>query len=106
VYGTSNTEAIRHFDVRFEPEAIRAIATPAPKPEQPNEADQEQKGPPISATALQAWFDFYKKIGGELREGPALASARMNFPRNSISRQKIRDLLPPRPMGRPKTGDN
>ena len=33
---------------------------------------------------LQAWFEFYQKIGGDMREERALESARLNFPGQSV----------------------
>jgi hypothetical protein len=97
----------RHFDVRFDPASVKAIVVHQSAPTTGGgkvapEGAQEDKQPPVALAHLQAWFDFYKKIGGEMREDPAHAHARLCFPKNSIGRQKIRDLLGPRPMGRPK----
>ncbi len=104
-------ETVSHYAVRFEPQAVRSMikdtgksarqppaATPSPEPSEP-------KGPPVSSAHLQAWFEFYQKIGGEMREERALESARLNFPGQSVTRKRIRDLLGPRPIGRPRTSD-
>lgn len=93
-----------NMDVRQEPQ-VRPGAIPpsATLSAEPATQEQESKGPPVSKAHLQAWFDFYKKIGGDLREDIAHASARMNFQGKTISRARIRALLGPRPMGRPKT---
>jgi hypothetical protein len=100
------------FGIRFDPQGIGAIvgngATPPPPPEPTKapEVEQDGKRAPIPPAHLQAWFEFYKKIGGEMREDAAHDHARMCFPKHSITRQKIRELLPPRPMGRPKTSSS
>lgn len=80
-----------------EPEA------PAAAPAKVEEPEPEIKKSAVPAAYLAAWFEFYKKISGEMREDPAWDHARRCFPNNSITRQKICDLLPERPMGRPKT---
>ena len=110
-------ETVSHYAVRFEPQGVRSIIsntgtsakqppartarTPAPAPSEPEPS--EPRGPPVSSAHLQAWFEFYQKIGGELREERALDSARLNFAGQSVTRKRIRDLLGPRPIGRPRT---
>jgi hypothetical protein len=107
-------ETVRHYAVRFEPQGVRSIVggtgtsatepstwMPTPAPSEP--VPSEPRRPPVSAAHLQAWFEFYQKIGGEMREERALESARLNFSGQSVTRQRIRDLLGPRPIGRPKT---
>ena len=112
-------ETVRHYAVRFEPQGVRsiiqstgkparelAVETPSPERSEPAPArpvPSEQRGRPVSSAHLQAWFEFYQKIGGEMREERALESARLNFSGQSVTRQRIRDLLGPRPIGRPKT---
>jgi hypothetical protein len=113
-------ETVRHYGVRFEPQGVRSIiqnsgrpasevtaaATASPARSEPARAKpmpSEQRSPPVSSAHLQAWFEFYQKIGGEMREEHALESARLNFSGQSVTRQRIRDLLGPRPIGRPKT---
>jgi hypothetical protein len=106
-------ETVSHYAVRFEPQGVRSIIgspgkpareppaeMPAPEPS-PSEPP-EPRGPPVSSVHLQAWFEFYQKIGGEMREERALESARLNFPGQSVTRKRIRDLLGPRPIGRPR----
>ncbi|HZR74537.1 hypothetical protein [Bradyrhizobium sp.] len=96
-------EEVRHFNVKFNPEHVKRVAAPYQAAQATLAAPpmEENKGPAISPAHLKAWFEFYKKIDGEMREDPAWDHARMCFPKNSITRQKIRDLLPDRPMGRP-----
>jgi hypothetical protein len=110
-------ETVSLYAVRFEPHGVRSMIRntgkntdqsapeppaelPSPDPSEPQPS--EQKGPPVSAAHLQAWFEFYQKIGGEMREERALESARLNFSNLSVTRKRIRDLLGPRPMGRPR----
>ncbi len=106
-------ETVSHYAVRFEPRGVRSIISntgtsakqlpaeaPAPEPSGPEPS--EPRGPPVSSAHLQAWFEFYQKIGGEMREEHALESARLNFAGQSVTRKRIRDLLGPRPIGRPR----
>jgi hypothetical protein len=106
-------ETVSHYAVRFEPQGVRSIigntGTSAKQPpaetlalEPPESEPSEPRGPPVSAAHLQAWFEFYQKIGGEMREERALESARLNFAGQSVTRKRIRDLLGPRPIGRPR----
>jgi hypothetical protein len=106
-------ETVSHYAVRFESKGVHSIIgnTGNPAGEQPAEAPSpepspleppEPRGPPVSLAHLQAWFEFYQKIGGEMREECALESARLNFPGQSITRKRVRDLLGPRPLGRPR----
>jgi hypothetical protein len=106
-------ETVSHYAVRFEPQGVHSIIsntgtsakqppaeTPAPDLSEPEPS--EPRGPPVSSAHLQAWFEFYQKIGGEMREERALESARLNFAGQSVTRKRIRDLLGPRPIGRPR----
>ena len=106
-------ETVSHYAVRFEPQGVHSIIgnTGNPARERPAErrspepspaAQSEPKGPPVSSAHLQAWFEFYQKIDGEMREERALESARLNFPGQSVTRKRVRALLGPRPLGRPK----
>jgi hypothetical protein len=106
-------ETVSHYAVRFEPQGVRSIIGDTGKPvseppaglplaEPPEPEPSEPRGPPVSSAHLQAWFEFYQKIGGEMREEHALQSARLNFPGQAVTRKRIRDLLGPRPIGRPK----
>jgi hypothetical protein len=111
-------ETVRHYAVRFEPQGVRSIVggsgtsakgppagMPVPTPLEPARSEptpSEPRLPPVSSAHLQAWFEFYQKIGGEIREERALQSARLNFAGQSVTRQRIRELLGPRPMGRPR----
>jgi hypothetical protein len=106
--GFHEWSAVRFYDVRFDSQAVRAIVGNVPQSAQesaqPTTTDEPKRRLPDPH--LAAWFEFYKKIGGEMREDPATAHVHMCFPSNSVSRQRIRDLLGPRPMGRPKTGNS
>jgi hypothetical protein len=102
---TRDWEPVRFFDVRFEPDAVRAIIANAVATGLSAPAKAEgSKRTRLPDPHLEAWFEFYKKIGGALRENPAMAHVDMCFPNNSVSRQRIRDLIGPRTLGRPKTG--
>jgi hypothetical protein len=106
-------ETVSHYAVRFEPQGLHAMIghagqpagespaeTPSPVPSEPEPS--EPREPPVSPAHLQAWFEFYQKIGGDMREERALESARLNFSGQSVTRKRIRDLLGPRPIGRPR----
>jgi hypothetical protein len=110
-------ETVSHYTVRFEPQGVRLMIrntgkntdtsaphppSELPSPESSEPRSSEPKGPPVSAAHLRAWFEFYQKIGGEMREERALESARLNFSGQSVTRKRIRDLLGPRPIGRPR----
>ena len=104
----SGDETVSQYAVRFEPQGVRSIidtgkSTKEPPAETPSPEPSEPKGPPVSDAHLQAWLEFYQKIGGEMREERALESARLNFSGKSVTRKRIRDLLGPRPIGRPRT---
>ncbi len=103
-------ETISHYAVRFEPQGVRSIIgdtgktvteppaeTPSPVPSESEPS--EPRGPPVSAAHLQAWFEFYQKIGGEMREERALNPPELNFSSQSVTRKRVRDLLGPRPIG-------
>lgn len=55
---------------------------------------KDQKGPPVSAAALKAWFVAYQAAftGADDTEARALESARGCFPGKSVSRDAVRDL--------------
>jgi hypothetical protein len=110
-------ETVSYYAVRFEPQGVHSIVgntgkparesteapAPGPPPSEPSQPEpSEPRGPPVSSAHLQAWFEFYQKIGGEMREERALESARLNFAGQSVTRKRIRDLLGPRPIGRPR----
>jgi hypothetical protein len=101
-YGSSDTTTARHFDVRFEPQSVRAIVGMAgnvsqvaqAQPSSVTDVESESKGPRVADTHLQAWFEFYKKIHSEAEDTDdrALGSARMNFQGKSVSRERVRAL--------------
>lgn len=111
-YGNRRISVFRHFDVRFIPQDVQAMVDVLSK-SVPSSADSTAKGEPAEPAQkeprlpdahLAAWFEFYKKIGGEIREEPAMRHVRMCFPCHSVTRRRIRDLIGPRPLGRPKVG--
>jgi hypothetical protein len=94
---------IGHFDVRFEPNAVRAIIGPVAK-QASAVADVEpaEKGPSVSDVHLKAWFEVYRQAytGASDTEANAVASARGMFPGKSVSRDKVRDLRGEQKRGR------
>lgn len=102
---------VKYLGVKLNPAHVHAtIPRPSTaattEPTDAPDTDPIQKGPPISPIHLQAWFEFYKKIGGEMREEAATDHVHRCFPNHSVTRKRIRDLLPERPMGRPKTRED
>jgi hypothetical protein len=101
-YGSTAVVTVRHFDVRFEPQGIRAMIPSASKNTvSPTAAIQDetsnepaQKGPRVSDAHLQAWFEFYKKVhsGAEDTEDRALEFARQCFSGKLVSRDRVRAL--------------
>jgi hypothetical protein len=104
--GFSQLATFRYFDVRFEPEDVRAIIAHLSIPDTiqaPSEPEPAQKGPPVSEAHLQAWFDVYRKVyggsPGDTLEN-ALKSARGMFHDRFVSRDRVRDLAGGRTPGR------
>jgi len=101
------TISVRRFDVRFEPEAVRAIIPPTVKP-----AADEQRVPtqdkvateraPVSEAKLKAWYALYQSIYPDTSESHAWQSAQGFFHDKDVSRNQIRAVRGDRPMGRPK----
>jgi hypothetical protein len=98
--GGGSMVTARHFDVRFEPQGVRAIVGNIAK-EQPAEQratepsqEPESKKPRVSDAHLQAWFEFYRKVHTEVEdtEDRAAEFARICFPGKSVSRDRIRAL--------------
>jgi hypothetical protein len=112
-YGRSERTTVRHFNVKFEPQGVYAIigaspANPAMAQVSPGpQAEPEEKGAPVSAAHLQAWFEFYRKVTAEAddTEDRALRSARMNFPDRSVSRESVRALRGSQRRGPKKKSD-
>ena len=102
----SEQRTTRHFCVRFEPAAVRAIIAAVGKqtavPAQPEAPEPAQKGPPVSDAHLKIWYEAYQKT----HQGPldtldnAYKSALGMFPGRFASRQRIRDLAGGRKRGR------
>jgi hypothetical protein len=90
----------RHFNVRFDPVAVRAIIKNlVPKisptdPEASSHIGPEMKGPRVTEPHLKAWFVFYKAVHSPIEdtENRALQHARQCFPGKSVSRDRIRAL--------------
>jgi hypothetical protein len=90
----------RQFDVRFEPEAVRAIVAPAAKTKSVSPGstasdtptEEIQKGPAVSDAHLKAWFEVYRQVYPDGTEMHAWESARGMFLEKSVSRDRIRDL--------------
>jgi hypothetical protein len=108
-HGLAGRTTVRHYNVRFEPQGVRAIVAnapkePAAKPD-PDKPEPAQKGPRVTDPHLEAWFDLFTKVYSgtvEDTEDRALESARGMFPGKSVTRDRIRALRGNRPMGRPK----
>lgn len=114
-YGSGDTTTARHFDVRFEPQGVRAIIGMAGNVSQVAQAqsrsatdvEPEPKGPRVADAHLQAWFEFYKKVHSEAdTEDRALESARMNFPGKSVSRERVRACAGASGAGRKRRSNN
>lgn len=107
-YGS--TAELSYFDVRFEPDAVRAIAAPAAKSKSGNPtpppsdelAEEIQKGPRVTDESLKVWYELYRKTytGAADTEANALASAAGMFPGKSIARERVRALRGAQKRGR------
>lgn len=100
------------YDVRFEPggiarlleglespaKSIEAAPTTAAdsKPESPDDR------PTVSVTELAQWFALYATIYPNWTAEDAIKSAVGMFSGHKVPRSKVRDLIGPRPRGRPK----
>ena|SRR5882724_10298972 len=104
---------IKYYGIRIDPEALESRLPPLPgkiqvyamgEPE--NEAPLDQK-PELPAALLDAWFDLFKKTYKEdgLTEAKASKSVAGMFPDHSVTRARIRALLPERKRGRPSKRD-
>lgn len=58
--------------------------------------------PPVPEAALQAWHKAFSLAYPNGSKTMAELSASACFPQHSVTRQRVRELLPDRPMGRPK----
>ena len=99
---------VSYYGLRFDPAAISQVA-PKPTPPQstsdqsvPIATEPEQKGPPVSQTALEAWFKAYKIAFPDTQdtEARAMESARGCFPGKSFSRDAVRALRGTQRRGR------
>jgi hypothetical protein len=97
---------IRHYDVRFDPEAVLTIigsaAKAAPKTSPETEDEDEEKGPPVSDELLKQWFAVYRRAyyGPNDTIANAIKSARGMFPGKFVSRDRIRQIAGGRVRGR------
>jgi hypothetical protein len=104
-----HTTQIRHFDVRLEPNAVRAIIGPVakqvavePSPQATEVAPDEREQ--VSLANLRAWYAIYQSVYPNTSEDHAWLSAQGMFHDKSVSRSQIRTVRGERPMGRPKKG--
>jgi hypothetical protein len=114
--GRTEFETVRHFNVRFDPDAVKAIVAPRvaslPNSATPNQAEGKpeadvdadyRKLPPVSEAHLESWFKLYSQVygGSPLDTLPnAVWSARGMFPGRFVSRERVRDLAGGRTKGR------
>ncbi len=122
--GSGTSTVYQCFGIKLNPADVRETLPPQrppPKriwikkstgPEKPTaetpkveESEPEQRGPPVSAEHLKAWFDLYQHVysGPTDTEANALASARGMFPGKSVSRDRIRALRGNQKRGRKTT---
>jgi hypothetical protein len=106
-YGGIGTETIRHYDLKFEPQSVRATIanaqTHAASNPEPGMLESLQKGPRVTDPHLKAWFDLYSQVysgTAEDTEDRALQSARGMFPGKSVTRDRIRELRGAQKRGR------
>ena len=107
-YGSFDMMAFRQFDVRFEPEAVRAIVGSALKSSDDTTAEETQKGLPVSDAHLKAWYALFRQThqGSADTLENAYKSAAGMFPGKFVSRQKVRDLAGGRKRGRKLGSEN
>jgi hypothetical protein len=104
---SSRFHDVRHFDVRFDADAVRAIVAQQQPAEDPQSATEDApKGPPVSEENLKAWYAVYRRAyqGSEDTLDNALKSARGMFPGKFVSRDRVRDLAGGRIRGRKPSG--
>ncbi|HXQ42690.1 MAG TPA: hypothetical protein VN821_15575 [Candidatus Udaeobacter sp.] len=100
------------FGVRFDSSGLVELLPPhdqrltenkLPR-EEPEPADEEPKGPPVSSAHLEQWYRLYEQAyqGADDTEANALVSARGMFPGKSVSRDRVRELRGSRRHGRKK----
>jgi hypothetical protein len=85
----------------LDPKQIADLLPMTPNAASPSEDADVDKLPPVSAAALQAWFEAYRKAypGDAQTNAHALASAKGMFPDKTVSRDAVRALF-----GAKKTG--
>lgn len=102
---------IRYFDVRLDPNSFNGRPPKsAPNDEPDMSAPQvgptrRQELPLLPDSVAQAWADWFKRQPGANKDS-AEREARHMFPNHNFSRDRIRDLMGPSVMGRPRnTGE-
>jgi hypothetical protein len=120
--GTGTSTVYQAFGIKLNPADLRETLPPPrpppkrmwvkpPEPEKPvekpktEEPEPEQKGPPVAAEHLKAWFDLYQRVysGPNDTEANAVTSARGMFPGKSVSRERVRALRGSQKRGRKST---
>jgi hypothetical protein len=107
----------KYFGARFHPDGVLALMPRetvrlmgrAPEPPlQPEQqaAEAEDKRPPVPQAKLALWAKVFLGVhGDQVTESFAWRSAKAMFPDSAVSRQRVRELLPPRKPGRPAYRD-
>ena len=97
--GTDKPWSISAYDVRIDPE-IREL----PAPPQPIIATPTQivGKPPLSEARLTEWARLFLAAHPDATESTARKSLKVVFPENSVTRDRIRAVLPRRRVGRPQ----
>lgn len=121
-YGPSSFHIERYFDVRFHPDDLSGGARRRPIPEQPAEATADVNGekseesdaeplsvvvnrrgfPRLSDPMLAEWHALFLKAYPNGNATQAIQSVNGMFPRHHIARNRIRELFPDIPIGRPR----
>ena len=114
----SNNRLVLYYGLRFEPDSVknwiaslgsesRVSAQAAPALSSPK-IGPDQLAPALPQALLKAWFDLFKRTykDTEITEAKAMQSVLGMFPDHSVTRKRVRALLPERRRGRPvKDGD-
>lgn len=105
----------RHYRVRLDPVGVRAMLPPerltpavTSQSSAPDTQPAGEKGPPVAAAHLAAWYEAYRKIYGGTpadTEPNAVASARAMFPGKLVSREAVRKVRGSQKPG-PKSPQN
>lgn len=102
----------RFYGIRFNPAGIQKLLPhgPAIIPLAAEEQPEEERsiGPAVAADRLKEWAALFLKAypEGEITEDRALSSARGMFPGKSVTRLRVRELIPARKRGRKPTPED